>query len=115
MNIDEFKKQMSEQVPKKDGAIPADQAGIIKISDIVNMTRKAIDVPDETKEEGKYTVTRMLLNMKGGVTISVPVSAMMQLEDLIKENKGIVAFKVLKTGTNISTRYSVSPIMGMDG
>jgi hypothetical protein len=111
MNPSDFKDKLNAEMPK-DNYLPADQAGIIKIDDIVSVAKEGREYIDKADPTKKYTQFRVVLTMKSRQEkISCPTSAMDQLIELMVKNN-VVAFQVLKSGTGLATKYSVSPILG---
>lgn len=62
--------------------------------------------PEDNKE---YSYSYMIINDK---EVRVPESVISQLQEQIKENESMVAFKVTKKGEGKQTRYMVVPIFG---
>ena len=112
MDMNEFKDKMNSELPKSDWPIPADQAGVIRIEDIETISKESKEWPDENDPSKKNTQIRFMFTMKNRPErISCPLSAAEQLFELMQKSN-VVAFQVLKTGSGLATKYSVSPMLG---
>ena len=87
-------------------SISADMIGRIVLADV-----EKIEPVTETFTKGDKQITskRYMLTLKGqDRKVKCPASAMNQLNQLLKHQQ-IVAFTVLKTGSDLGTKYSIAP------
>ena len=96
-------KSFLEKLEQSQEYIQISEAGYIKLSEIAEVEEKIFST-DEGKE-----YKRIILKMKDNRHIISPISAMKQLKAIIDDNPNITAFKVVKTGSGLSTAYSVIP------
>ena len=105
---DEFKSQIEANYPTKDKVVTINDAGRIELKTISRIESKEykIRVGDEDKIIKRLIIIRVVEGKEE--RISCPLSVADQLNEIM-DNSHLVAFKVIKNGTGLLTKYQVIP------